>query len=211
MRTAHTKHFKHLFVSATKKSEKLMIVLHGKGDSLNPFKEFQRELHLPQYNFLLLNAPKKFLRGYSWYGDPPFQKEGVVKIRAKLFSLMRELEVQGWDPGQIVFLGFSQGALVSADFGLHCPRRLGGIIGISGYFQFYSRWRLNLNENVKKTPWLMTHGTKDDVLPYDVTLFGAKKIRDAGIQLDWVRFEKKHRMEEEEYPYIRRWLRKYVK
>jgi len=183
-----------------------MIILHGKGDSHRPFREFQNEIELPHYNFLLLNAPKKFLDGYSWYGDPPFQKEGVVKIRSKLFAMMRTLESQGWKPQKIVFLGFSQGALISADFGLHFPKKLGGIIGISGYFQFYPRWRRNLNTEMLKTPWLMTHGPQDEVLPYDITKFGAEKIQSTGIKLQWIRFNKKHRMEEVEYPFIRKWL-----
>ena len=61
------------FIPAAISSNKLMIVLHGKGDSLRPFKDFNSELDLPNMNFLLLNAPKKFLDGYSWYGDPPYK------------------------------------------------------------------------------------------------------------------------------------------
>lgn len=210
MQTAGTKYFNYHFIPSKTKSDKLMIVLHGKGDTLKPFKDFDQELQIKDYNFLLLNAPKKFLTGYSWYGDPPYQIEGVKKIRSKLFLLMNELENQGWKPSKTVLLGFSQGALISSDFGLHYAKKLGGIICVSGYFQFFPRWRRNLKPSMKKTPWLLTHGTRDDVLPYDVTLFGAKKIKSAGFDLEWIRFEKKHKMEEEEYPYIRNWLRNKV-
>src|SRR5690606_33027145 len=65
------------FVPAARRSSHLMIVLHGKGDSLRPFREFHRELRLSKLNLLLLNAPRKYLSGYSWYGDPPFQKFAV--------------------------------------------------------------------------------------------------------------------------------------
>lgn len=207
---AQTKIFEHYFIPSRKKSKKLIVVLHGRGDSLVPFKNFQNELKLYDYNFLLLNAHRKFLTGRSWYPEPPAKLEGIKKIRSQLFVLMNELEQQGWSHSQIVLLGFSQGALISADFGLHYPKSLGGIICVSGYFQFFPRWRQNLQPQMKKTPWLLTHGTKDDVLPYDITLFGAKKIKSAGFDLEWIRFEKKHRMEEEEYPYFRDWLRHHL-
>lgn len=193
------------FIPAKVSSKKLMIVLHGKGDSLKPFKKFDEELKVKDINYLLLNAPKKFLGGYSWYGDPPYQRQGVLRVRAKMFQLLSELERQGWKPEDIVLLGFSQGCLVSSDIALNYPKKLGGVVGISGYFQFYPRWRKKLNNN-RKTPWILTHGTKDDVLPFETTKFGVEKLRMAGLKVDFVESDKKHVFKEEEYPLIRKWL-----
>lgn len=193
------------FIPAYRKSNKLILVLHGKGDSLKPFKEINNELDLKEFNYLLLNAPKKFLGGYSWYGEPPYQKKSVLKIREKIFQLLEKLEIQGWKARDIYFLGFSQGCLVSADVALNYPKRLGGLVGISGYFQFYPRWRKQLNSS-KKTPWLLTHGRKDDVLPIEDTKFGVEKLRWAGLNIDWVESDKKHSFEEAEYSTIRNWL-----
>ena len=53
----------------------------------------------------------------------------------------------------------------------------------------------------------MTHGFKDDVLDISETKFGVKKLKDAGLAIDWVELNKKHVFEEEEYPIIRRWIR----
>ncbi len=194
------------FIPARKRSEKLMIVLHGKGDSLRPFKKFDTELGLSDMNYLLLDAPKKFLGGYSWYGDPPYQKLGVLRIRKLMFQLLSDLETQGWKSENIYLFGFSQGCLVSADIALNYPKRLAGLVGISGYFQFYPRWRKSLSVN-KQTPWLLTHGRQDDVLPIDVTKFGVEKLRWAGIKVDWIEMDKKHDLLESEYPDIRRWIR----
>ena len=113
--------FKSEFISARKPSEKLMIVLHGKGDSIRPFMAFDKELRIPNMNYLLLNAPLKFMGGYSWYGEPPYQKNGVLRIRAKMLQLMQELEEQGWKPENIFLFGFSQGCLVSADLAMNYP------------------------------------------------------------------------------------------
>jgi len=78
MRIAETKLFSSQFISAQAKSDKLMIVLHGRGDSIKPFAKFDEELQIPEMNYLLLNAPRKFLdvlagtvnrltRGMVWY------------------------------------------------------------------------------------------------------------------------------------------------
>lgn len=203
--------FKHKFIPAKKKSDFLMIVLHGRGDSIRPFFSFNEEMGIPEMNYLLLNAPRKFLDGYTWYGEPPFQSNGVLRIREKLFDLLNDLENQGWDSRKIFLFGFSQGCLVSADIGLNYPKKLAGVVGISGYFNFYPRWRTNLSAQAKHTPWLFTHGHQDDVLPLDETKYGVDKLKDAGLKVQWVEMDKDHSLKEEEYPIIRKWVKDKLK
>lgn len=197
--------FDHQYIQANKPTERLMIVLHGRGDSLKPFLSFDQELKIEGMNYLLLNAPRKYLDGFSWYGEPPFQKLGVLRIRRKMFKLLQELEEQGWKPENIYLLGFSQGCLVSSDVAMHYPKKLGGVIGISGYFHFFPRWKATMKQN-RRTPWLFTHGTKDDVLPLSDTKFGIEKLRSAGLKVDFVQSDKKHVFTEKEYPLIRKWV-----
>lgn len=200
--------FRHKFLPSRVPSQRLMIVLHGRGDSMNPFREFHRELGIPDMNYLILNAPKRFLTGWSWYGEPPYQRQGVLRIREKLFQLLAELESQGWKSENIYFFGFSQGCLVSADIGLNYPKKLGGIMGISGYFQFFPRWRSRLTPAARQTPWFFTHGHQDDVLKIEETRFGVNKLKDAGLRVKWVELNKAHVLETREYPLIRDWLRR---
>jgi len=199
--------FKSHFLPALRPSKKLMIVFHGRGDSLNPFKEFQSELNLKDINFLLLNAPRKFLKGYTWYGEPPYESAGIVKIRDRVFELLRDLEKQGWESQNIFLLGFSQGSLVSADVALHYPKRLGGVVGVSGYFHFFPRWRSRLSSQARKTPWLLTHGRKDDVLKLEETKLGVQKLISEGLKVSWNESEKKHVFSEQDYPLIRKWVK----
>ena len=206
-----TEHFKHKFIPAKRKSDKLMIVLHGRGDSIRPFKSFDDEMKIPEMNYLLLNAPRKFLDGFSWYGEPPYQKGGVLKIRSMIFDLLNDLEQQGWKSENIFLFGFSQGCLISADIGLHYPKKLGGVVGISGYFHFFPRWKKELSPQASRTPWLFTHGHKDDVLPLEETKFGVEKLKEAGLRVKWVEMDKDHVLKDEEYPVIRKWIREKMK
>lgn len=210
-KTFKTDLFRSKFIAARKPSDKLMIVLHGRGDSIRPFSSFDEEMGLADMNYLLLNAPKRFLDGWSWYGEPPYQKQGVVKIREKLFKILGDLEAQGWKSENIFLFGFSQGCLISADVGLNYPKKLGGIVGISGYFHFFPRWRNNLTPAARKTPWMFTHGHRDDVLKLEETKFGVDKLKDAGLKVKWVELDKEHVLEENEYPIIRAWVREKLK
>ncbi|MBL7670957.1 MAG: serine esterase [Bdellovibrionaceae bacterium] len=203
--------FKSRFLQSSRKSDQLMLVLHGRGDSLRPFSRFNEELRIPEMNYLLLNAPKKYLDGYSWYGEPPYKKQGVLRIRELLFQLIEQLEMQGWKSENIFLFGFSQGCLVSADFALNSKKKLAGVIGVSGYFHFFPRWRAELSREAAKTPWLITHGLKDDVLKIDDTKFGVNKLKNAGLHIDWIELSKEHTMEHKEYPIIRKWVREKLK
>ena len=202
--------FKTEFIPSVKPSEKLMIVLHGKGDSLRPFRHFDEELQIPEMNYLLVNAPKKYLTGYSWYGDPPYQSSGVLRVRRKMLKLLAQLKQMGWKSENIYLFGFSQGCLVSADLAMSSKEKLGGVIGISGYFHLYSNWRKKVPD-CRRTPWLLTHGRKDDVLPLDETKRDVQKLKKAGLKIDWIELDKKHVFLEEEYPLIRSWVREKIK
>jgi phospholipase/carboxylesterase len=185
-----------------------MIVLHGRGDSLKPFRFFDEELKIRNINYLLLNANRKYLDGFSWYSDPPNQANSVVKNRNRLIQLLDELRGWGWSSKNIFLLGFSQGGLVSADLAMTYDQAFAGIISVSSYFHFFSNWRRRLNCKNIKTPWLFIHGTKDDVLPWKETYYGYQKIRQAGLSADWHLLEKDHVMIEEDYKIIRPWIRR---
>lgn len=202
--------FKTQFIPAAKPSEYLMIVLHGKGDSIKPFAKFNEELEIDNVHMLLVNAPKKYLDGFSWYGDPPYQNSGVLKIRAKMVQLISELKSHGWKSQNIFLFGFSQGCLVSTDFVLHYPESFGGLIGVSGYFNFYSRWKRQVTNQAVATPWLLTHGKQDKVLKFEETAYGIKKLKGLGLKIDFVERNKAHVLEEEEYPIIRRWIKEKI-
>jgi phospholipase/carboxylesterase len=192
-------------------ARKLMIVLHGRGDSLDPFREFNYELGLPEMNYLLVNAPRKYLDGYTWYAFPPHQAHGVLKARARLRLLLDELEEQGWNSRDIFLFGFSQGALVGADFLMHGGRPLAGVIGVSGYIYHFPQWQRNLSPYARKIPWLMTHGLQDDALDIEETRQHVAAIKAHDIPLLWREFNKGHEIEaRKEIPFLRKWIRSHA-
>lgn len=205
-----TKQFDYEFIPARTRASTspLMIVLHGRGDSLKPFRGFAKELGVSQINLLLINAPRRYLDGYTWYAFPPNQARGVLEARKRLGLLMEELEEQDIESHRVFLFGFSQGSLVSCDFGLHYHRPLAGIIGVSGYLYFFDKWKENIPRAAYHTPWLITHGTEDDALSIDVTRKQVEELREQRLPVTWVEYEKGHEIEPvREIPRIRDFIR----
>lgn len=120
---------------------------------------------------------------------------------------MAELESQGWNSRDIFFFGFSQGCLVSCDFGMRYPKPLGGIIGCSGYVYFFKNWRQEISKAAFRTPWLITHGTLDDALRIEETRADVQRLKEAKLPILWKEFKKDHEIElRREAPFIRNWV-----
>lgn len=202
-----TSEFYSEFIPSAKPSKKLMLVLHGKGDSTRPFRKFNEEIGIAQMNYLLLNAPRKYLNGFSWYGDPPFQAGAVPKMRQRLQRVIDDLVAQGWKTSDIFVFGFSQGCLIGADLVLHDHRDFAGFVGVSGYFHFYPGWRKTLEQKSHKTPWVLFHGQGDRILPIEDTRYGARKLASLGVQIEWTESTKGHSMDQDEADLIHEWLK----
>src|SRR5882762_11730645 len=114
-------------------SRRLLIMLHGLGDSLEGYRWLPEALNLPWLNYLLVNAPDNYYGGYSWFDFAGNIVPGVTRSRDLLFELLNEQREKGFPSEQMVLGGFSQGCLMSVEVGLRYPRRLAGILGISGY------------------------------------------------------------------------------
>lgn len=186
----------------------LMIVLHGRGDSLDSFLSIKEEIKIPEMNYLLVNAPRIYDGGYSWYAFEPNQKTGILKSRDKLLKLLAELSELGWAPNKIFLYGFSQGALLSCDLAMFAPMAFAGIVAVSGYIYFFEEWKKLLNSTAFKTPWLVTHGMYDDLLPLADTRKQIQKLQSVGLPIVWKEFLKDHEIDLRiETQFIRKWLR----
>ena len=86
-----------------KSHPRIMLVLHGQGDSLDPFCSLPHELELPEMHYLLINAPQPYDTGFAWYDSEPRHKKGIENSRQKLSLLIDDLIEQGW-PSESIYL-----------------------------------------------------------------------------------------------------------
>ena len=196
----------HIWQPALVESNRLMIVLHGRGDSAHGFEWLQEELGIGSINYLLLNAPGRYYDGFSWYDLEPNQLPGIVQSRKLLTEVLAETQRAGYPPDRTFLLGFSQGCLMTLEFGARYEHTLAGYIGISGYC-FDPAALLRENPAVNNGNWLITHGTEDDLLPVEITRAQIQQLSAGGFKIDYREYMKPHTVDfERELPSIVRWL-----
>ncbi len=195
-----------LFFPSVKPSDKLIIILHGRGDSAEGFRFFPQELGFDDVNFLLLNAPFEYYTGFSWYDLPPNQLPGIEYSRKILTEVFDTLFQNGYKPSQTILFGFSQGSLLTFEFGSRYNEALAGYIAVSGYIYDANKLLEEMKVNVNKANWLCTHGYEDNVLDFDQSSSQIKFLQKSGFAIDFRAYHKSHTVDIRELHEIREWI-----
>ncbi|HYR82728.1 MAG TPA: serine esterase [Terriglobia bacterium] len=197
----------YLWQAARVPTKQVVVVLHGRGDSHEGMSWLQDALAIDTLNFLLLTAPNRYYTGFSWYSLPPRQLPGILQSRKVLGQVFEELKRSGYAPEQTLLMGFSQGCLLTLEFGARHPDRLAGYIGISGYSYDPRMLLEEMNQKANSGDWLVTHGTQDEILPVENTRAQISILIDGGFRIDYREYRKAHTIDIEiELPEIRDWL-----
>jgi phospholipase/carboxylesterase len=173
-------------------SKRLLIMLHGLGASIEFFRFFPEAMNLPWLNYLLVNAPDEYYGGYSWFDYQGDIKPGVARSRELLFELVDAQRNAGFQTGEIILGGFSQGCLMSIDLGLRYPHRLAGIVGISGWVFEPEKLLQELSPLAFDQRLLITHGLFDPMVPFADTREQINILKAAGLHIEWHEFPKSH-------------------
>jgi phospholipase/carboxylesterase len=189
-----------------KNSRRLMVMLHGLGDSIEGYRWLPEAMDLPWLNYLLVNAPDEYYGGYAWF-DLNDIAPGVRRSRKLLFELLDDLNTRGFPAEQITFGGFSQGCLMAVDVGLRYSWRFAGVIGISGWVHEPEKLLKELPPVARQQRLLMTHGTGDPLVPIAQVRPQIQLLKAAGINLEWREFAKVHTIIGEEIAVIRDFVR----
>jgi phospholipase/carboxylesterase len=154
-----------------------------------------------------LSLPPQYLGGRAWWpvdiarlerslatgqprdvtGEAP---PGLDDARAAVTGMLDVMEKE-LAPTRVFLGGFSQGAMLACDVALRTPRKLDGLIMLSGSFMCESEWR-PLMPARKGLRALVTHGRRDPLLPFGA----AERLKDAlagaGLEVTWSPFDGAH-------------------
>ena len=193
--------------AADQTSRRLMVMLHGLGDSIEGYRWLPEAMNLPWLNYLLVNAPDDYYGGWSWF-DIDDQTPGVLRSRQMLFRLLDDLRAKNFPAEQITLGGFSQGCLMAIDVGLRYPHRLTGLVGISGWIFELEKLLTEIPPVAKQQRLLSTHGPFDTLIPIAKVREQIKALKAAGFNTEWHEFPKAHTIHgEEEIAVIRKFVR----
>jgi phospholipase/carboxylesterase len=196
-----------LFYPSKTPSKKLMIILHGRGDSSQGFTWLPPYLKMDDMNYLLLDAPYDYYGGRSWYGLPPEQEEGILYSTKILTEICDELFEEQFEAAESFLFGFSQGSLLTFEFGARYHKVLAGYIAVSGYIYDAEKILKEMNPKVKVAKWLCTHGTSDGVLAYETSKEQVETLQDGGFEIEFKSYDKDHTIVMEELEMMREWMK----
>lgn len=196
---------------ASGEPKRLLIVMHGLGDSVEGYRFLPEFLKIPELGYLLVNAPDPYFTGFSWFDLFGDMKAGIARSRELLFSAMAELKEQGWKPENIGLFGFSQGCLMALDFACRYPEKLGCVVGVSGFVEFLEEYPEKFSPVAREQKIMVTHGTLDSMLPYPKTRAQIQALQGMGLSIHWKEYSKDHTVDpREEVGDIRRFLLKHL-
>jgi len=195
------------FIAAKTKSNRLLIALHGLGDSTTGYMWLPDGLGFPWLNCLLVNAPDPYYGGYSWYDFTGNETAGIERSRHLLFAMLDAQRSTGFPTEETVLFGFSQGCLMVVDVGFRYPHRFAGLVGVSGYVNRPEVLERQLPPVAKAQRMLFTHGTQDPLIPFAVVRQQVERLKLVGLQIEWHAFHKAHTIAgEEELKLIRAFI-----
>lgn len=197
----------YIFMPSKVPSKKLMIILHGRGDSSEGFRGFPPFLDIEDMNYILFDAPFEYYTGFSWYPLPPEQLPGIEYSSTVLTRDLDTLFTEKFNAEESFLFGFSQGSLLTFEFGARYHKVLAGYIAISGYIYDAPRLLVEMNQEVQKGKWLCTHGTSDGVLEYETSKAQVELLQDGGFDIEFITYDKDHTIIEEELKMISSWVK----
>ena len=196
-----------IFIPSKIPSKRLMIILHGRGDSSEGFTSLPQFLDIDDMNYILFDAPFEYYTGYSWYPLPPNQLPGIEHSSIMLTKALDILFEEEFNAEESFLFGFSQGSLLTFEFGARYEKVLAGYIAVSGYIYDEQKLLLDLNPAVKSSHWLCTHGTKDTVLAFEASKNQVEILQENGFDVAFKAYDKEHRIDRDELEMIADWMK----
>ena len=187
-----------------------MIIMHGRGDSSEGFTSIPPFLDIDEMNYLLLDAPFDYLTGHAWYQLPPDQLPGIRHSSQLLTETLDMLFEEEFNADESFLFGFSQGSLLTFEFGARYHRELAGYIAVSGYIYDAPRLLVEMNQELLDANWLCTHGTYDNVLPFETSKMQVEVLQDGGFNVEFKAYGKDHSIDRDELEMIASWMKKII-
>ena len=170
---------------AHEKPKKLFFMLHGYGDTADNFIHIAGALDQPdwQANYFALNAPfliPNYSMGRQWFELYPngvyISEAGpneikIIRSQVKIAvqqikqTITKQKNKYNLSFRDCFLLGFSQGGIITFEFGNFFQDQLAGLAVISG--RIMEQGKIT-NQYVLQTPIFISHGDQDDVLPVKI-------------------------------------------
>jgi phospholipase/carboxylesterase len=135
---------------------------------------------------------------YSWSFLEQEDYAGIQASQDAINQLIRAEEAAGISSHQIALAGFSQGGALALYTGLHYPKSLAGIIGLSTYLACRQDFSVEKIQANHQTPIFMAHGRFDPIVPLALAQSSSVILESLGCKIEWHSYEMEHALIESE-------------
>ena len=190
-----------------------MIGLHGRNANKHAFFPFVRLMGFLHTRWILPTAPFEdpLLKGaHAWYQRDGDRDAEISAARREIEALIEDQMRDGVAPENIFLVGFSQGAAMSLHTALRYPRRLGGVVALSGMVIDSERLAQERHPSNLTLPVFMGHGLRDDIIPIDDARSDAAALLEMDVNLDYHEYDTAHRIPSAEVRDIRAFLHRHM-
>ncbi|MCP4603364.1 MAG: hypothetical protein GY847_23085 [Proteobacteria bacterium] len=174
------------------KAKPALVLLHGYGAPGDDLVGLAKEAveKVPGIQIVVPEAPHRAGRGFAWWTN---DRQEAIDSRVSVIKLVDELVEEGTAPNEIVIAGFSQGAILAVDVGLHYRHDLAGIGMLSGRKQADLGWDLQL---AKHTPMqvFVSHGKSDRRVRFNNAKSFVSELKNNGHKVIFVQFDSGHKI-----------------
>jgi len=181
--------------SSTPQPTNVLLLLHGLGDTPDPFTQLSKRLSLPETACLSLQGPTPLpfeLGGFHWGDDIIFdQGTGNMDVDTgfeKATSLIKRDIVEdalvkkcGYLPRDIVFFGLGQGGMAALATAATISQELGGVVSVGGPQPSATR-----NTSKSPTPVLILGGSSNS----HVTITALTNLRTTFQHVEYQKWER---------------------
>ena len=202
-----------------------LLVLHGLGADGNDFVPVVQALDLAPVlalgglRVVLPSAPQipvtlnGGMRMRAWYdirhGDLSQREDADgLRVSQRLIEdlIAREEREFGIPPERVVLMGFSQGCAMTLMTGLRYPKRLAGLVGLSGYLPVLGTTEAERHAAKADTPIFLAHGSRDGVVVPARAHASLAELRRLGHDVEWHEYPMQHSVCAQEIADLNRWL-----
>jgi phospholipase/carboxylesterase len=117
------------------------------------------------------------------------------------------IEEKQSDPQDLFLMGFSQGAAMSYILSLRGHIKPKGVIAMSGFFPRPIESWTEINTSAT---FLITHGTRDEILPATESIIAHNFLLSKGISSEYYEYNGRHKMTPPLLEHINNWIRSHT-
>lgn len=191
--------------------KKAIILLHGVGSNEQDL--FSLANQLPD-DFLVISPRGQFTIGtgrYAWYqvdfstGKPVFNQQQELSSREVIKKFVAQVK-QKYEVDEIYLGGFSQGAIMSYSIGLTSPKKVKGIISLSGRLLEEVRPLVTKSNDLQQLKVFIAHGIQDNTLPIQYAREAKTYLENLQVQLSYHEYGMEHQINGAVLNDLNKWL-----